>query len=120
MDIIIRIVPKEEQRYETAGDWQFHPTNGDLIIKVSKMSDWRYEMCVAIHELTEALLCKQNGVTEQQVDNWDFSHPEAGSNFNETGAPYEKEHYSACIPELILGKELGINYDEYLKELEGE
>ncbi len=118
MNVTIVIIPEDEQRYDTVGDWQFD-SEGNLHIKVSKLSDWRHEMCVAIHELTEALLCKQNGVTEQQVDNWDFAHADAGSNFNEVGAPYEKEHYSACVTELFLGKELGVNYDEYLNELEG-
>ncbi|SRR5229473_188058 len=119
MNVKMLVIDHRDQRYDTVGDWFFDPTEPDtLLIFISKCSDWRFEQCVFIHELTEAVLCKARGITAKQVDDWDFKHEETGADFCITGAPYEQEHYTACIPELFLGKELGINYDKYLKELD--
>lgn len=117
--ITMIVIDHEKQRYDTVGDWYFAKDDPEhLFIFISKCSDWRFEQCVFIHELTEAVLCKARGITEKQVDEWDLSHEETGADFCLTGAPYEKEHYAACVTELFLGKEFGINYDAYLKELE--
>ena len=66
MNVCIKIIPHKEQRHPTVGDW-FFDVNGDLFIRVSKMSDWRYEMCVAAHELIEVLICKHDGVSQKSV-----------------------------------------------------
>jgi len=76
MHVTMHTIPHDQQRYDTVGDWHFD-MNGDLIIKVSKMSDPRYETLIAVHELIEAVLCKQAGVSEDAVDAFDMAY-EAG------------------------------------------
>jgi hypothetical protein len=140
MKIIIETIPHEEQRYSTCGDWyfteEFPPTNppqGSLIvpadfptlhIKVSKLSDWRREALVAVHELFEVLLCKHEGITQESVDLFDkqFESTRAPDNFDEPGddpsAPYVKQHCTASGIERLLAAQLGVSWKEYEAELE--
>lgn len=48
MNVKIEIIPHTGQRYPTVGDWLFEE-NGDLTIRISKLSDWRREMLIAVH-----------------------------------------------------------------------
>ncbi len=118
MKIIIETIPHEAHRYETPGDW-FYDSDGVLHIKVSKLSDWRYEMLMAVHELVEVLTCKQDGVDQKSVDKFDMEfeknrHPD---NKDEPGddpnAPYVKQHCLATGIERILAQRWGVSWKEY-------
>lgn len=71
MKITIETIPYDQQRYPTVGDWTFDK-EGNLLIRVSGMGDWRKEALVAVHELVEVLICKQRGITQEQVDKFDM------------------------------------------------
>ena len=122
MKITIETIPHDQHRYPTVGDWYFND-NGDLTIKVSQLSDWRRECLVAVHELVEVLICKQDGVSQESVDKFDkdfeaHRHPD---NEDEPGdeptAPYVKEHCIATGIERLLAANLGVNWKEYEQEL---
>ena len=88
--------------------------NGDLLISVSKMSDPRYETLVAAHELIEAMLCRQAGISERAVDAFDRhyeAHRKAGDQ-SEPGddprAPYHRQHVAATKIERELAALLGV------------
>ncbi len=122
MNITIRTIPHQDQRYDTTGDWWFLH-NGDIEIRVSSVDNWRYEALVAVHELVEILLCKHQGISQERVDAFDMDFEKArpeGDN-SEPGddpmAPYYNEHQSATILERQLAKELGINWREYEERL---
>lgn len=100
--------------------------DADLHIKVSQMSDWRYEVLVGLHEAIEALLCKQAGVDEAQVDNFDLgwednrvmgqeSYSEPG---NHPNAPYHRQHQFATAVENALALELDVNWSTYEAEVD--
>jgi hypothetical protein len=123
MNINIKVIPESEQRYEVNGaDW-FFDEFGDLQVRVSPMSDWRYEMALAMHEAFEACLCKNNGVSQSQVDrfdmDFDLAHPDqpdlnAG---DEQTAPYRQEHnYATIVDRLFIGA-CGLNWKDYDTEL---
>lgn len=140
MNVSIEVIPHEQQRYQTAGDWFFEPNGVDLVIRVSKLSDPRLEMLVAVHELVEVLLCQKNGVTQEQVDKFDMDFEnwrkasmeeslERGTHENtvllaiaEPGdhkdAPYRTEHCFATGVERLLAASLGVCWADYEKELE--
>jgi len=98
-------------------------------IEVSEMSDPRYEILVAIHELVEKVLCDHKGITEQQVDEFDKKFedeyisscypdlPEYVEPGNDSKAPYHRQHKIADIVERIVANELDVNWDEYGKEI---
>lgn len=121
MNIIIESIPHQDQRYSTCGDWYYD--NGTLHIKVSKMSDWRYEALVAVHELVEVLLCEHAGVNQATVDAFDmqFELNREPGNEDEPGddndAPYRSQHCVATGIERILAAEMGVNWKPYEDEL---
>ncbi len=128
MTIIIETVPHEKQRYETVGDWYFepHPTipNEEVLhIKCSKLSDWRREALIQVHELVEVLMCQNDGVSQEVVDKFDtaFEANRKKGNEDEPGddpkAPYVKQHCVATGIERILAAQLGVNWKEYEDEL---
>lgn len=125
--IEIEFVQHENQRYPTVGDWRVVHGTGDkkvLLISVSKLSDWRYEALIALHELAEVLICHHNGVTQESVDKFDIDFEEARhpDNFDEPGddpsAPYVKEHCIATGIERIMAAEMDVKWGVYEKELE--
>src|SRR5258705_8885586 len=83
--VTVHVVPHSEQRYETSGDWVWK--DGGLVVTVSDLGDDRFNVLVAAHEVTEALLARRDGVTEQQVDTWDLSHPDAAEPGEVEGCP---------------------------------
>ena len=121
MNVTIQIIPHKDHRYSTCGDWYFE---GDsLVIKVSKLSDWRLEMLVAIHELAEVLICKHRVITTASVDAFDkaFEAARTPDNEDEPGdeptAPYVKEHCIATGIERIMAAELDVSWKDYEAEL---
>jgi len=123
MKITIESTPHKLQRYPTVGDW-YRDANGDLVIKVSQMSDWRFMALVALHELVEVLLCDHRGIRQETVDKFDIEfeahrHPD---NFDEPGddpqAPYKKEHCFATGVERLLAAELGVDWSTYADEID--
>jgi hypothetical protein len=121
MRIIIETVDHKDQRYDTVGDWQtgnpikqafkHGPDDDILFIRVSRMADWRSEALVAVHELVEALLCRQAGITAEVVDAWDMG---PGKGPDEPGddprAPYHELHKTALALERQLCWELGLKW----------
>jgi len=123
MKITIETIPHTEQRYPTVGDW-YYEKDGSLTIRVSEMSDWRHEACVAVHELVEALMCKDAGITQDDVDKFDknFEANRPPDSVEEPGdsmkAPYRLQHGIASGIERILGAELGVDWNKYADEVE--
>ena len=108
--IEIEVIPHEQQRYETAGDWYMR--DGVLVIKVSKLpndSEGFMSFAIVIHELIEVALCKKAGVTQKMVDDFDMAyektrHPndfesEPGDHAE---APYRDQHCFATAVERMF------------------
>ena len=106
MTIKILTIPHEEQRYDTLGDWQF--IGDELIIFISNTGDWKRDACTALHELVEALMCKSDGVSQEQVDAWDMKHPELPEPGNSITAPYFVQHIMAKTFEQLLTSALRV------------
>lgn len=121
MNITIKIIPHSEQRYSTAGDWFFVGDN--LEIRVSKMSDWRFEFLVARHELDEVIMCEHEGITQKAVDDFDmqFEKDRPEGDNSEPGdhpkAPYRRPHFRATTNERIMADSLGVDWQKYEAEL---
>jgi hypothetical protein len=126
------VLPHEEQRYETCGDWFF---TGDVLrVVVSRLSDPRYEKLIAIHETIEAMICQQMGIDETDVTAFDVAYEECRnlkisapcgcwiSPHSEPGddlhAPYHKAHVAATRCEREVGIAWGVNMRQYENEVE--
>lgn len=122
MKIIIETIPHETQRYTTVGDWFYGP-DGTLHIKVSALSDPRYEQLIAIHELCEVLLCANDGVTQEAVDQFDFNFEKDVPEDEKTEpgdspqAPYQRQHCFATAVERMMAAEMRVQWTHYEEEL---
>ena len=121
MNINIQVIPNDQHRPGISGaDWYFDQDR-NLQVRVSKMSDWKREVILAIHEACEAILCHYNGVTQQSVDEFDRPFEEAKDNATNVGdktdAPYRREHCFATAIERIMAAELDVPFQDYDDEL---
>lgn len=123
LKVTIVTIPHNQQRYPTVGDWQFCE-NGDLIIRVSDMNDWKKEFLVAFHELAEVMLCKDRGIPQELVDRFDMEYEAHRSEWDQdsepgdsAGSPYHREHFFATTVERLMAAELGVDWGEYEKTI---
>lgn len=124
----IKIIPNDQQRYETCGDWWYEDdklTEGGsiLFIRISKMQDQRQEQLVLIHELAEVILCNQQGVTQEAVDKFDMDYESARFEGDESepgdarGAPYGTQHCFATAIERMMCAALGMAWADYEEDI---
>ena len=111
MKIVIETIEHRDQRYPTVGDW--FEQDGVLQVKVSSLGDWRYEILVALHEVIEQSLCRQEGVTEAQVDEFDLAHLDADDPGSHPEAPYRTQHEFATAVEMLIAQRLGVDWAAY-------
>lgn len=121
MNIQILTIPREKMRHGVDGaDW-YWDEQGNLQVRVCPMTNWRHEALLAIHEAVEALMCRHNGVSQQQVDQFDAQFDAANPDDLDAGddpaAPYEREHCFATAIERTLCAELGVKWAHYDQEL---
>ena len=116
MEISIKTIPHNQQRYETVGDYWWE--NGNLQIRVSDMGNQDFEYLVAEHELKEAYLCKKRGIKEPDIMAFDIAHPNSDDPGSEPDAPYYKEHFFTEAIERLIAGQLNINWQEYGKAIE--
>lgn len=117
MEIHIKTIPHNNQRYETCGDWIF---DGDkLFISVSDTGNDNYSFMVALHEMVEAWLCKDRGIDGYKITDFDcaFENIRQEGNTDEVGddpeAPYQNEHLFATGIEKMMCSALGIKWAKY-------
>ena len=116
--INIRVIPHTNQRYETCGDW-YHDADGTTQIAVSSLGNWKMEICVAIHELVECMLCRWAGIPQSEVDQFDMTYEALRKDGDESEpgddplAPYHMQHCIATGIERILVAVFGINWKDY-------
>jgi hypothetical protein len=114
--VTVHVVPHEQQRYETVGDWVWK--DDSLEVTISDLSDDRFNLLVAAHEVTEALLARRAGVTEQQVDEWDLAHLDADEPGEVEGCPYFTQHARASEVERLLAVLMGVDWEAYSSSFE--
>ena len=116
MKIILEVLPSEKMRYNTQGDW-FLDEKGNLIIQSIECENCFYEFLVLVHELVECLDCMKRGVSQKQVDDFDFVC-KADDPGSESDAPYNRSHRLATGIENILAAAWGIDWKKYESSLE--
>jgi len=105
--IVIEIVPHLTQRYDTAGDWYLDKDPSILHIRASRLdkdldpNNW-FSICVAYHELTEALSCLANNISDKEVDEFDMNFKGDGEPGDNINCPYNTQHAFASEQEKRL------------------
>lgn len=121
MNITIKTVPHNQQRYETVGDWWWN--KGNLEVRVSDMGNPHYEWFVAEHEINEALLCEKFGINENVVSAYDIAFEKLREKYsliignqepgNMISSPYNKQHEAATEIEKLTCKKFGCSWEAY-------
>ena len=104
--------------------------------RVSKLSDWRYEALVLVHELVEYIITKHKDISLDSITKFDIEYEEARiskikakcgckpTKDSEPGddkhAPYYKAHQFATKVEKLLARLIGVNWKEYDTTIENE
>lgn len=134
MKINIQYIPQNAQRYNTLGDWYYR--EGVLEIRATEFDNRTYSLLIAIHELAEAVLCEALGITEKEVDKWDFAYEDARDKGGEQApcgqcpileepgddihCPCHVPHVVASVVERLAAHALGINWSLYEETLSGD
>lgn len=113
MRIVIDFIPQEAQRYDTLGDWTW---DDDETLRISTSEDDGEDAAflVALHELTEAWLCRKAGITQEDVDAFDLTFvapdddPDAEPG-DDPASPYREQHRKAMLIEHLLAIFLGVS-----------
>lgn len=121
MEIHIKTIDHSLQKYETVGNY-WYDDDEILQIRVSNMNSRRFETLVAIHELIEQFITECNGISEEEITNFDIAFESARKlglrteteepGFAET-APYRLAHSFSTGVELAICGMTGINWSEY-------
>jgi hypothetical protein len=124
MRINIEVIPHEQQRYPTVGD--YWTENGVQEVRVSRLPDWRYEILVAVHELIELAITRHRGISEESISEFDVVFERAREAMQASGepgdhpdAPYRREHFFATNLERLLAAELDVDWFEYENYVDG-
>lgn len=108
MRIEIEFKPVHLMRYPTVGDY-FYLSDGTLKIEIADTSNEFYNKMILIHELVEEAITKKNGITEQQIMDFDLAFEKARELGLKTAdeepgfcndAPYKEAHYYATSVEM--------------------
>lgn len=124
MKITMEVIPHNDQRYETVGDWTVDISNRNINIKVSELDNWKMEFLIAFHELIEVILCLDRGIKTEDVDKFDMAYENTRSVGDKTepgdhpDAPYRKEHFFAMSLERLMAAELGVDWQKYEEEID--
>jgi hypothetical protein len=120
MKINIEVIPHNEQRYDTAGDY-WTDKAGTLQVRISRMRVV-YVWLVLLHELVEIFLCQMQGVKFSAIDKFDIKYENdrgrgLHSNTDEPGddraAPYGRQHCMATALERMLCAYLDVAWRDY-------
>jgi hypothetical protein len=123
VNINFKTIPHDKHRYETCGDYWYDTGTDTLELRVSEMKDPRMEVLVAVHEIVEAELCRQDGVDYSAIDRFDkrFEANRKRGNEDEPGddtrAPYYSQHHKATAIERTLCEFFGIKWADYEKAI---
>ena len=127
MNINCRVVPNEEiklRRGFTGADWWWDDADTLQVRIAAEIEDWRGRAALAIHEISEAAMCRYLGITVAQVDAFDAEYQRtheidlnAG---DEPDCPYAVPHtFATAIERVFTGcvKLPWKKYDDQLSEL---
>jgi len=111
----IEVIPHKLQRYDTSEDY-YQASDNLIHFKISKRPDSRHEWLDAMHGQIEAFINELRGITPEQVDKWDFTHPEAEDPGSLLGCPYFEGHMFANVICQDLAKKIGVKWEDYYNE----
>ena len=128
MEIHIKTIPAEHQRYPTVGDY-WYDTEGVLQVRITEMPESIspelaefYTKMIIVHELSEEALTKFRGLTEPEIADFDKYYemrreqglvPEDSEPGFDNNAPYLREHTLSTAIEMQMCAMAGLSWSDY-------
>jgi hypothetical protein len=111
--IIIEAVAQSAMRppydQEEAGDWLIDDS-GNLIIRIVGADLAKPETFLfALHELVEAMMCLNEGISQQAVDAFDVAYTGEGEPGDDPEAAYRTQHRRAMLVEHLMANFMGLS-----------
>lgn len=78
---------------------------------------------LGVHELCEALMCMDQGISFKAIDRWDMAYEKNRKPGDESepgehkGCPYRDAHLTALRIEMAMAVELGVDWCAYERRL---
>lgn len=91
---------------DTLGDWYLK--EAQLHIDVVDEGTPDEQFLIALHELIEWKLCATRGISQSDVDAFDFGFKGDGEPGDDPSSPYRKEHREASIVEHLVAHFMGM------------
>ena len=117
--IRIEFVPQSAQNYDTVGD--YGETDSEVWFKITNFPDKpAYSIAILMHEIHEFYRNKQLGITVEEVDAFDYGHPELDDPGLSPDAPYHVTHMEADAIErlsIILSGQDWVEYEAAIDAL---
>lgn len=113
-EIRIRLIKHSNQRVkEEVGDWFYDAELDRITVFVSRMSDFRSELAVALHEAYESVAYLSSGKDQTDVDFFDkkfYMENKTGEAGDSIHAPYRNEHIAATFIEKDVCDQLELDW----------
>lgn len=119
LTINMRTVPHDKQRYDTAGDWSYSKDDDHLIITVwaSDSGSVHSTFLLMMHEVVEAYLAWQRGISPEAVTAWDVAYTGEGEPGDGALCPYREAHQYAEVIERMLAAMIPVDWNGYIAHL---
>lgn len=107
--ITVEIIPHKKQRLGDVGDY-YIDADGNGVVRISDLGNEPWNIALIIHELTEFLFVMKQGISMQEIDEWDKKN-----NFNgfDKECPYVHEHAFATNLESMVLDYTDNEYEPY-------
>jgi hypothetical protein len=125
-EISIKTRKPNQMRYKTCGDYFYDHGSRLLRIEICEQKNNDFEFMIGIHELIEEYITRKEGITEQNIMDFDLMFEEERkqglhSDSDEPGdnprSPYKDQHRFAENIERQICLRLGIDWNTYNNEL---
>jgi len=123
MNIIIKSIPTKDHRYPTLGDY-WSEKDGTIQFRISSEFSRKAQILLLIHEMVEAFLCINDGITFGSIDEFDKAfekrtdEPPESEPGDDPHCPYRLQHRRAENIERLMADFLGVEWPRYVAEFD--
>jgi len=117
--IVVDFIPQHKHKYKTVGN--YGETKEEIWFEITDFPNKpAYSIAILLHEIWEFYRNRQEGISIEDVDAFDLSHPELDDPGLSSNAPYHKTHMEADVIErafIIFSKEDWVEYEKAINDL---
>lgn len=117
--ILVQFIPQSSQKYPTAGNYFEDKTFVHFEI-TEYPGKPMYSVAILLHEIWEFYRNQQEGISVEEVDEFDLSHPELDDPGLSKDAPYHKTHMEADAVERMFICAAGEDWVDYEEAIDKE